>query len=286
MFETFSRSWELLKASYNVLKQDRELLLFPLFSTLGLILVTIVFAIPLFASGLVEQIANEEELSGGQSMLGLVIAFLFYFVIYTVIIFSNTALIGAAMIRLNGGDPTVRDGFRIASERIGSILGYAAIAATVGMVLNAIRDRDNILSQIFAGILEVAWNLITFLVIPVLVVENVGPIEAIKRSGRYLKRTWGEQVTANFGVGLIIFLASLAALLVIGAPLVLIAQATGSPVIMFLAIAIIVLVVGAINLFGAALTGIFQAALYNYASKGSAGEFFDEALVSGAFVRR
>ncbi len=71
-------------------------------------------------------------------VMGFVVAFLFYLVQYVVIFYANTALVGAAMIRLNGGDPTVRDGFRIANSRFGAIIGYALIAATVGMILKAL----------------------------------------------------------------------------------------------------------------------------------------------------
>ena len=119
MFETFGRSWQLVKASYQVLRSDRELMLFPLMSTIGVIVVTILFAIPLFGSGLLETVATDggDQLSQSQQIFGLVIAFLFYFVMYSVIIFSNVALVGAAMMRLRGEDPTVRDGFRIASAR-------------------------------------------------------------------------------------------------------------------------------------------------------------------------
>lgn len=284
MFETFSRSWQLVKASYGVLRADKELIWFPIMSTIGVIIITIAFSIPLFASGLLDALASESgTLSQVQTIIGLVIAFLFYFVMYTVVIFSNVALIGAAMIRLNGGDPTVQDGLRIASERIGSILGYAAISATVGMILNAIRDEDNILSQILAGILSTAWNLIVFLVIPVLVVENVGPIEAIKRSGNLLKRTWGEQITGSFSIGGLFFLLSLAVMLLIGGPIIALASATGSGVVMFLGIGVVIILLMALNLFGSALNGIFQAALYKYAAEGTAGEFFPESMVAGAF---
>lgn len=284
MFASFSRSWELVKASYNVLRSDKELIWFPIMSTVGVIIITIVFAIPLFASGLLEAVAAENgEMTSAQQITGLVIAFLFYFVMYTVVIFSNVALVGAAMIRLDGGDPTLKDGFRIASERIGAILGYAAISSTVGMLLNAIRDRDNILSQILAGILSTAWNLIVFLVVPVLVIENVGPIEAIKRSGSLLKKTWGEQIVGTFSIGGIFFVITLAAVLVIGIPVFLVASSLGSELMLFIGIGFIVLVVMAINLVGSALNGIFQAALYKYATEGKVAEFFEERLIAGAF---
>ncbi|MCL4255138.1 MAG: hypothetical protein KJ043_15345, partial [Anaerolineae bacterium] len=133
MFKTFSRSWELFKASLAVLRQDKELMIFPLISAAGLIVVTILFLIPLGASGLLATVGSGAEPTTPQIILGLVITFLFYWITYIVIIFSQTALVGAAMIRLNGGDPTVKDGFRIASERLGKIVVYASIAATVGM---------------------------------------------------------------------------------------------------------------------------------------------------------
>jgi len=284
-FDRIGRSWELVKASWGVLKQDKELIWFPIMSLFGVIAVTIAFAIPLFASGLVEAVVAEEgtAITQSQQILGFVLAFLFYLVMYTVIIFSNVALVGAAMMRLNGEDPTVRDGFRIASERIGSIIGYAAISATVGMILNAIRDEDNFLSQILAGILSTAWNLIVFLVIPILVIEKVGPIEAIKRCGNLLKKTWGEQVIGTFSMGIIFMLISLAAALLIGVPVLGIASATGSGIVMGIGIAVVVFVIMAINLVGTAMNGIFQAALYNYATTGEAGEFFERQMIEGAF---
>ena len=292
----FGRSIELVKASYSVLRQDKELLVFPFISTLGLIVVTILFMIPLAATGIFEAASTtttaadgtvETALSSAQTITLFVFVFLFYLVTYTVIIFSNTALIGAALMRLRGEDPTVADGFRIARERLPTIIGYAAISATVGMILQAIRgDEDNIVGQIVAAIIGTAWNLITFLVIPVLVIENVGPIQAIKRSGTLLKSTWGENVVASFGMGIIQLLAMLAVGVVVGLPMYLIASAIGSGFVTAIAIGIVGIVLGAVMLFFAALNGIFQAALYNYATEGEAGEFFPAGMVEGAFQHK
>lgn len=287
MFEKMSRSWELVKASYAVLRQDREMLLFPLLSMIGTIIVTILFIIPLATTGIFETASTEEGLSNAQSITALVITFLFYFVTYTIIIFSNVAIVGMAMMRLRGEDPTVQDGFRIASEHVNAILGYAAISATVGMILNAIRGNDrNIIGQIAAGLLGTAWNLITFLVIPVLVIEGVGPIDAIKRSGTLLKSTWGENVVGTFAMGIISFLVMLAAGIVVGLPLFLIASATNSGFVIALAVGVILLMFVAIGLFFSALNSIFTAALYNYATGNGAGEFFPENMIAGAFQQK
>src|SRR5437773_6059408 len=177
MFRTLSNSWELVKASYAVLRADRELLVFPFVSMLGMIIVALVFSIPLFLSGVFSTVSRGAGPSDSQNVLGWVLLFLFYLATYTVIIYSNVALVGAAMIRLRGGDPTVSDGFRIAGQHISQILGYAAISATVGVLLSILRDQNSIAGRIVAGILNFAWNVVSFLVVPVLVVENLGPVE-------------------------------------------------------------------------------------------------------------
>ncbi|MDQ3448581.1 MAG: DUF6159 family protein [Chloroflexota bacterium] len=276
MFERFGRSLELAKASWNVLRADKELLIFPLVSFVLTVLVTISFAVPFYFTGALERAAD-----GGVDVVTLVLGFLYYFVTYTVIIFSNAALVGAAMIRLDGGDPTVRDGFRIAFSRLPAILGYAAISATVGMILRAIAERGGIVGAIGAAIVGVAWNVATFLAIPVLVMEGVGPIEAVKRSGGLLKRTWGEQVVGNVGISLVFGLLILAVILV-GVALVAVTISVAPP----LALAVIVLaviLVAAIALVGAAVSGIFTASLYRYVTKGDGGPMFPTSTLQQAF---
>ena len=123
MFDKFSRSWNLAKASASVLRSDKELLVFPVLSGLAAMVLMATFVLPIFALRLFEN---------GNGVLGSILAFLFYFCSYTIAFFFNSALVGAALIRLEGGDPTVADGLAIARSRIGAILGYAALAATVG----------------------------------------------------------------------------------------------------------------------------------------------------------
>lgn len=295
MFSSFGKSWRLVKASYGVLKQDKQLLIFPIMSTIGLILVTIAMIFPVALSGILESVASSEEVSGGQSLLGFIFAFLFYFATYTVIIFSNTALIGAAMIRLDGGTPTFKDGINIARERLSTIFGWAAIAATVGMILNTIQsmidDGDNPIGQIIGSIIVslvgFAWNLMTFLVIPVFVVENIGPVDAIKRSGFLVKHTWGENITGTFSMGIIQFLISLAVFFLVGLPLFFVAISSESTALFIFAVIVFVTLMGAISIFFSALNGIFQAALYKYAvndgDTDAISDFFDPSLVAGAF---
>ena len=280
MFARISNSWELVKASATVLRADKELVVFPIISMIGVLIVTATFAIPAILTGLVESVTKE----GGQA-LGAVVAFLFYVVQYCVIFYANTALVGAAMIRLEGGDPTVSDGFRIASQRIGSIVGYALIAATVGMILRALSERGGLLGKIVSGLIGLAWNLATFLVVPVLVVEDVGPIDAVKRSAGLLKKTWGEQFVGNFSIGMIFFILGLVVCL-LGMPIIVVVAMADSIIITGLVIVLFVLVLVTLGVLNATLSGIYSAAVYRYAMAGDTSGYFDEELVQNAFRRK
>jgi hypothetical protein len=274
MFASFSNSWRLVKASYAVLQADKELIVYPVVSGIGLILVSAAFLIPMIGAGMIDNLAGAE----GDGIMSYVVLFLFYVVTYSVMIFANCALVGAAAIRLSGGDPTVRDGFRIASERAGTIVGYALIAATVGMILRMISERAGIIGRIVISLIGLAWSVATFLAVPVLVNENIGPIDAIKRSVELLKQTWGEQLVGSFSINTILGLA-MVGIVILGVVLIMVgASADSVPLIIFAVIAIIV-----ISLIGSTLNGIYQAALYQYAVKGDAGEFFETDLIEGAF---
>jgi hypothetical protein len=277
MFARLSNSWELVKASFTVLKADKELVVFPIVSLIGTIVVMITFAIPLALAGFFDSATNKIGVAH------YIVLFLFYLVMYFVVIFANSALVGAAMIRLRGGDPTLRDGFRIAFSHIGPILGYALISATVGMILRYIAERGKTAGQIVSSILGMAWSLVTYLVVPVLVVENVGPVEAIKRSTVLLKKTWGEQVIGSFSIGMVFGLLTLAVILVLGIPVVAVATASGSILIAVLGIGLIVLVVVGLSLLSSTLSGIYTAALYRYAVEGQISPQFSPELIQGAF---
>ena len=277
MFARLRNSWALVKASAAVLRSDKELIVFPIVSTIALALVTITFILPMIAAGLFD-----DMFTGESRILGYIVAFVYYTVNYTVIIFANSALVGAAMIRLKGGDPTLGDGFRIATERFGTILGYALISATVGLILKIISERGKRVGQIVANLGGMAWSLATYLAVPVLVVEKVGPLEAVKRSANLLKRTWGEQIAGNFGIGAVQGLAILLVFL-LSVPFFILAGSAESLLISALTGVALVIAIVLISLIGSTLNGIYVAAVYRYAAEDDVGIFFDEQMVREAF---
>ncbi|HPW32712.1 MAG TPA: DUF6159 family protein [Arenimonas sp.] len=272
MFAKFSRSWELVKASAGVLRSDKELLVFPVISGIAALIVLATFVIPIVSLKLFE---------GGTGPLGYVIGFLFYLCQYFVIFFFNSALVGAAMIRLNGGDPTVADGLRIARERMLPILGYAAIAATVGLLLQFLKNKDNFVIRMLGSLLGTAWTVASFLVVPVLVANKIGPIDAVKKSIELLKTTWGENAVGQLGIGFV-FGFIMAGVIIIGV-LLSILGFTVSPYLGGTIVVLTVLSALTVGIIQSALSGVYAAALYRFANDGVAPQGFEGMGLQTAF---
>ncbi len=216
------------------------------------------------------------------SVGGYLLLFAFYLVQYTVIIFFQTALTGVALMHLRGEPTSVSAGFALARSRLPHILGYALIAATVGLLLRMLQERLGLIGRLVVGFLGLAWTVATFLVVPLLASENVGPVDAVKRSAQLLKRSWGENLIGNGGIGVVFgVLMLLAVLLAAG----LVGGAVALHSIPALVLACVVVVLGFIllGLVQSSLQGIYAAALYRYAEAGEASAGFDQALLQQAF---
>ena len=261
------RTWELAKVSWSVLQADKELMLLPIMSAICSILVSASFFVPL--------LVLPQVIADGPSAVFYVGLFLFYLVNYFVVIFFNTALISAATTRLQGGEPTLRDGLAFAWENVGSILQWAAVAATVGLILRTIEERVGWLGKIVISILGAAWSIATYFVIPVMVYEKLGPVDAIKSSAAMFKKTWGERAVSSVSFGLLFFILALPAFLV-----VIVAASLGTA-LMVMAIILAAFYLLTLAVISAALNGIFVAALYQYAHTGeTAGPFTAQVMTS------
>jgi hypothetical protein len=278
MFDRMRNGWLLATESIRILKSDKKLLVFPLLSFLACLAVLASFILPLINSPWARAIVDDQnQPQAAQDPLVYVILFAFYFANYFVIIFFNSALVACTLIRFNGGAPTIGDGLRAAASRLPQILGWALVSATVGMILKLIEDRSEKVGQFVVALLGSAWSALTFFVVPVLVVEKAGPVEAFKRSLALVKRTWGEAVTAHFSIGLIVFLFFLVALVP-----ALIGIALGGPVLWLgLATSLVLLIV--VALVSAAVNVIITAVLYQYAAGKELPPEMDARLLQGAF---
>jgi hypothetical protein len=266
-----ARTWDLIKQSIQVLAADKRMLLFPVLSAIAVVVVSVSFLVPVVAADMFNH--RGQPLTNGEYG----IMFLFYFANYFVIVFFNSALVYSASICLSGGHATVRDGLSGAWGRIGQIFAWAVVAATVGMILRIMEDRLGKFARIITWLLGTAWTLMTYFIVPVLVFEDMGIVDSIKRSASVLKQTWGEEIVGGFSFGLIWLAAIVPGLLVSIAVLLV------NPL---LGIALGVLYFLLLSVIAAAVKTIFTVALYRYASQGTVPAGFTPDLVQHAFISK
>lgn len=272
IFERIARGWRLTKASFRVLSLDKEILALPLLA--GVLMVAAVVGLGMGAFGL--GIVNPDA----PGYTDALVVFGGYFLAYAITIYFNAAVIEMATIRFNGGDPVLKDGFRLSNKRLGRILQWALIAATVGILLRILRNyaRENagFLGELLVGFIEVGWSLATFFVVPIAVYQNVGPFDAIRGSTGMMKRTWGDSVSSMITTGFVFLLLGLIGILPMGLGLWLLASGANALLAFgLMALAVVYwIALAAINM---AVDGILVAGLYKFANEGRLPEAFQDS---------
>jgi len=272
MFPSLTRSIGLIKASWTVLNKDKEIILFPILSAIACIIVVASFIIPSVIMG-----TGLKTIPGNQYLLYIGL-FIFYLITYFIIIFFNVGLVTCASIRLNGGDPTFSDGISNAIKNIHRILVWSLISATIGVILSLIRDQNNIIGQIISSLLGTAWALLTYFVVPVMILEEKGVVDSIKDSASLFKRTWGETVVGQGGIMIIFFIIA-----ILGLIPVILSFLSGYTPLIIAAIGLYILLVVVLGVIGSALQGIFNTALYLYAKTGNVPTAFNADQIEHAF---
>ena len=311
------RSSALFKASWSVLREDKTLLLFPILSSLASLVVIASFAIPVVTLLTTDDTLRNEVIStinetpqsseaaaastdpGGDAspipegweIAGYIYLFAFYFVTSFVVIFFNAALIAAANERFQGRPTGVGAGLGVALKRLPQILGWTLVATTVNLILRAIEERVGLVGKIIVGLFGVGWAIAIYFAVPAVVLEGVGPIGAIKRSGQTIRKTWGESLAIAVGFGLAgIVISVLGIALLVGGGIAIAAAAGGGSAIgmtggILIAVCGVVVLVGWAILSGT-LRGITQTALFRYATDGTVVSGFDQHDLEVAFQRK
>ena len=281
----FARGWMLMRESWNVLRADRGLLVFPVLSFVAILLVLATFVVPLLASpGLARQVFGQGD-GQHEGWAGVVYyggLFLFYLATYFVIVFFNVALVSCALLRFRGGEPKVSDGLRVAASRLPQIAAWALMAASVGLVLRAIEDKVSWVGKLVVSLIGVAWSVVTYFVVPVLAVEQLGPMDAIRRSADLLKKTWGESLAGQFSLGLVNLVLFLPGLLLAGLGGVL----AGSNSNLLVGLPFIVLSIvyfAGLFIVMSTVRQVFLAGTYLFAATGQIAPGFSEESLKLAF---
>lgn len=243
-----------LNASFKLLRQDRQMIWLPVMATVTAL---ICFAV----------IAGPIALALGHSSFGIFLALLCGSVVASAAtVIFNVALAFAATDRIEGRTPTVSGALAQAWGRKGIIFQWALLSAVVGTAIRLLEERLGLVGRIlgFAG--GLAWLVATYLVIPVLAFEDVGPIEAIKRSSSMFKNRFGTVARSGLRFGVLFGAASILAAIVLVVGIALAAAGSAT-----LVVGVVVAVLGFGSLIGismyASAAGIYmRTILYRFAT--------------------
>ena len=195
----FSNGWTIATTSFKVLKENRQLLIFPILSSVSIMAILASFCVAFLGfSGW-----QLDQLSAPGRLMSYAILFFFYITNYFVIEFFNMALVHCTSLYFKGEEVTVQKGIDFSRSRIGSILGWAIFAGIIGSILKIIQENVGSLGKIISGLLGIVWSIATFFVVPVIAYEDLGPVAAFKKSAMLMKENWGESIGAGFSFGLI-----------------------------------------------------------------------------------
>ena len=270
-----SNTIALAKVSWKVLRKDRELLLLPVLSFLASILVLTLLWLPTLSAIDTSGLADE---GGDPGAVLIVVGVISAMAMSIISVFFNGALVAGAHERLSGGDPTVRSALGRALSRLSGLLPWAIITGTVGLILQAARERAGWMGRFVVNMVGMAWQTATFLVVPAIVIDDHGAVSGLKASAALLKRTWGENIAARVGFGLLGLVAVIPAVIVLFAT-----GALGGAALVVgirLAVPYLALVVVVLT----ALNAVFQTALYLYATTGSVPAGFDDSNLQDSFT--
>jgi hypothetical protein len=274
-FDRLSNGWKISMNSFKVLKENKQLIIFPVLSGISLVLVMGSFVVAILAAaGWDVKSIDTENTSRATYYIYL---FGFYLVNYFIVVFFNMALIHCTRMYFRGEEVSVKAGIQFSLSRIGVIFSWALFAATVGTILKAIQENSGTIGKIITGLIGIVWNIATFFVVPVIAYENLGPIAAFKRSAQLMKQKWGESLASRFSFGLV----QLLAMLIIGIPAFLI----GSLIHPLAGIALAVLGIFLIMAVMSAAQTIFVSAVYHEINNDPV-KHFDQQMVNNLFERK
>ncbi len=278
----FQASKMIVKQSWNVLNKDMEIMWFPILSFIGTLLAVVIMGVLFFfiaLGGHPEALRNDHVEFNNIAVYGTLL--IYYIVVFFISNFFQAALLTIVQGRFDGKDLSFRDGLRNASKNFTKLFYWSLISATVGVILRTIEDKFKFIGRIISSLLGAAWALLTYFSLPSLVIGNVSVKDSFKESAALIRKTWGETLIVNFGVGLFFGLLTF----------ILCALTIGSIVLVptyqmiITSIILLVLAFFMMIIISSTLSSIFKLALYNYAKNGKVPEGFSEELIAGAIKK-
>lgn len=277
----FKAGWLLFKETWRFTMLDKEMLWIPVIAAIvnffffGILISALVFYY--LTSGGSDIPENSPMWYGFMFYLYAAGAF--------TLAFSQAAITNSVYTRAHGGDATLGQSLKRAYTHWFSLFIWAVITSTVGLILRLVAERSQLLGKVVASALGMGWSVLTYFVVPAMVIDNHSAFESIGKSGQVFKKTWGETIVSNISYGLVFILINLLVICSLFGLTVFFFVAE-VPVLGVLAIIAIFVWVIAASLVASVMEGVIKTILYIYADEGKIPENFNHELVEKMLARK
>lgn len=287
----FSASLLMASESWRLLMKDKEVLFFPIASSLTLFFLLaaflgIVWTLDILGlvSSLVDSVGIKSASAWAENIVYYSSIFSFYLASSFITTFFNIGLTAVVHARIKKGDITFMDGVKKAFGIVGKIFVWSMISATIGVVLRmfTVIGKSKFFEKIFGGLLSTGWDVLTFFISPTLLLDQVSAVQSIKNSGIIFKKTWGETLITRFSLESFISLLFVSSLFIFGLLLEIfvIFGFEDIPLLVF----VVFFIAYSVLLFTvtSSLNAICRVVLYEYARDGIVASGFTPELIYGS----
>jgi len=274
----FKASKAIVEQSWAILMKDKEIMLFPIVSVVVSTVAVIVMIAVYYFMILGGSMPSAQHAGDNQNVLSYVVLFIYYFVMFFIVNFFQAGIYIIVHARFNGRDMNFNDGIRGAMQNINKIFVWSLISATVGVILQFIANQSKLIGKVVAWLFGAAWNILTYFSLPSLIIGQTTVENSFKDSASIIRKTWGETIIVNIGVGLFFGLLMLVGFLFGIIAIILVPD----PFMIFTIILLLIIYCVVLMIISASLGAIFKLALYEYARTGITPRGFSSELIQHA----
>lgn len=274
----WAESKVLTSKCWSIIRTRKYLMLFPV---IGMLLAMV----PVLGLGIPAAIA----LSADNHLIGWPLIVLAMIGAMVVGQFCTAALVACADEELHDRPSSLGHGFNRAASKFGHILSWSLINVVVSALVSLIRGNnqggmvENIVRNLAAVALDVAWQVVTFFVLPFIMLGDLATPAAMKASASLVKKVWGNQIRGGVRIGGIVLLLGIipSILAMVGGGLLTslgnVGAGFGIPLMILGLIALV-----CCSLLVQAMRSLFAVALFRYAEDSEVIGGFTESELKSA----
>lgn len=182
--QSFSRGWSFLKQAWQMAAKDKDLINPSIMALFAGFIVSLIFIPLMVGAGFLT--------GGDNSLVGQIILFMLggvmIFIQYTVGYIFSAMTVYLIYGYLAEGDGVMSKAWAVVKRDFLDLMSLAAASTAVNLVKNQIKGKGGSGGRNFlAGLIDTVWTEAAFLILPVMVIEDINLKDALKRAGSIIK---------------------------------------------------------------------------------------------------